>query len=363
MRLNSNKMKKYLIVLLSASFLISCKKEPAASDKIFMKPEVAFASADIDTITTDSMSARAILVDLDKIWYAANDGKYGFYDLTKDKMFNGHIAIDTLKPEFRSIAKTTENIFILNVGSPALLYKISKDGKQTRLVYRENHPKAFYDSMQFFNDKEGIAMGDPTNGCLSVITTSDGGATWQKTPCDKLPAITEGEAAFAASNTNLIIKGNHAWMVSGGKKARVFHSADKGKTWNVYNTPIVQGKVMTGIFTADFYDDKNGCIAGGDYEIQNQNHGNKAITADGGKTWKLIAENKGFGYASCVQYIPHSNAKQMVCVGASGLQYSSDSGENWTQLLKDKDLFTIRFQNDSTAFAAGRNKLLRIRFK
>jgi hypothetical protein len=30
----------------------------------------------------------------------------------------------------------------------------------------------------------------------------------------------------------------------------------------------------------------------------------KARTTDGGKTWKLVAENQGFGYASCVQYIP-----------------------------------------------------------
>lgn len=362
MLLNSDKMKKYLFVFISTSFLISCKKDPVEKG-IVPKAGIVITSAEIDTISTDSMSIRAILVDSDKLWYAANDGKYGFYDMANDKMFNGHIALDTLKPEFRSIAKTEENLFILNVGSPALLYKISKDGRQAKIVYRENDPKAFYDSMQFFDDKEGIAMGDPTGTCLSVLTTSDGGKTWKKVTCDKLPEITEGEAAFAASNTNLTIKNDQVWMVSGGKKARVFHSADKGKTWQVYNTPIVHGKVMTGIFTADFYDENSGIIAGGDYEIQNQNHGNKAITNDGGKTWKLIAENKGFGYASCIQYVPNSNAKQIVCVGASGLQYSSDSGENWKQLLKDKDLFTIRFLNDSTAFAAGRNKIVRVRFK
>ncbi|AWI26652.1 sialidase family protein [Flavobacterium pallidum] len=356
-------MKKFLIITLSASFLICCKKDPAENPKADNAIERIFASADVDTITADSMSIRAILIDKDKLWYAANDGKYGFYDLSRGKMFNGHIALDSLKPEFRSISKTAENIFILNVGSPALLYKISKDGRQAKIVYRENDPKAFYDSMQFFNDKGGIAMGDPTGNCLSVITTTDGGDSWKKILCDKLPAITEGEAAFAASNTNLIVKGSNIWMVSGGKKSRLFHSPDKGKTWNVYNTPIVQGKVMTGIFTADFYDDNNGFIAGGDYEIPGQNHGNKAITSDGGKNWKLVAENKGFGYASCVQYVPGSHAKQLVCVGPSGLQYSSDSGNNWKQLLKDKDLYTIRFQNDSVAFAAGRNKIVRVRFK
>jgi hypothetical protein len=30
-------------------------------------------------------------------------------------------------------------------------------------------------------------------------------------------------------------------------KARIFYSADKGNTWEVYDTPIVQGKAMAGI--------------------------------------------------------------------------------------------------------------------
>jgi hypothetical protein len=45
---------------------------------------------------------------------------------------------------------------------------------------------------------------------------------------------------LAAASTNIVIKGN-TWIVSGGMKARVFYSADKGY-WEVYDTPIVQGK-------------------------------------------------------------------------------------------------------------------------
>jgi hypothetical protein len=40
-------------------------------------------------------------------------------------------------------------------------------------------------------------------------------------PADKLPRTANGEAAFAASNTNIVIKGNNTWIVSGGMKARV----------------------------------------------------------------------------------------------------------------------------------------------
>lgn len=350
-------MKKIALVTLLTFLSFSCKE-----DKKVLVPIVPFTAITVDTLLTDSISIRAITIDTDKIWFAGNKGKYGYINIETEKGLNGHVAKDTLQLEFRSIAKTNNHIFILSVGNPALLYRISKDGSKIDLVYQENDEKVFYDSMQFWNDQEGIAMGDPTEDCLSVIITRDGGSNWTKLSCNDLPQTVEGEAAFAASNSNLVIKGDHAWMVSGGKQSRVFHSADKGKTWNVHKTPIVQGEAMTGIFTADFYDLENGFIAGGNYDKPDQHFENKAVTTNGGEDWDLIAENKGFGYASCIQYVPNSNAQALVCVGASGLQYSSDSGESWTPLAADKELYTIRFMNDSTAIAAGKNKIIRIQF-
>jgi photosystem II stability/assembly factor-like uncharacterized protein len=97
--------------------------------------------------------------------------------------------------------------------------------------------------------------------------------------------------------------------------------------------------------------------------VLTQNFDNKARTTNGGKTWDLVAQNQGFGYASCVQYVPHSNGKGLVSVGASGLFYSNDGGDNWKQLALDNTLYTIRFLNDFTAIAAGKNKLIRIQFK
>jgi hypothetical protein len=74
-----------------------------------------------------------------------------------------------------------------------------------------------------------------------------------------------------------------------------------------------------------------------------------------GKNWELISENQGFGYASCVQYVPHSNGKSLVSV-ASGLYYSYDGGYSWEQLAADK-IFYNTFVDKRTAIAAGKNKM------
>ena len=322
-----------------------------------------FTKLKIDTLLLEKISVRAIAIENNSLFYAANQNRIGRINLNskiKDDIF---IKKDTLKIEFRSCFKTKHAFFALSVASPALLYKISNDLKSVKLVYEENHKDVFYDSMNFFDSTHGIAIGDPIDGLLSIITTKNGGETWQKQNSAETPKLQEGEAFFAASNGNISIKGNKIWLVSGGKKSRVFYSLDRGKHWKIFETPIIQGEAMTGIYSCDFYNSKIGFVAGGNYDKPNQNFQNKAITFDGGKTWKLVGDNQGFGYSSCIQFVPNSRGKSLVSVGADGIFCSSDFGQNWKQLHPDKDFYTIRFINSTTAVAAGKNKMVQITFQ
>ncbi len=347
-------MKKFLL-LLFIPIVFSCKEKP--------EYKASFASVTADTLLQDEISIRAIEIDGDKAWYAGSGGKYGYMSLSGGANFSGIMAKDTLFPEFRAIAKTDDAVFILNAGTPALLYKISKDGRKNKLVYTETGERVFYDSMKFRNNKQGMAMGDPVNECLSVLTTEDGGDTWKKISCLKLPTVAEGEAAFAASNTNLEIEGDNVWMVSGGKKSRVFASADKGLSWKIYDTPIVQKYESTGIFSVDFYDAEVGFAVGGDYTDPDNTTANKMLTEDGGKTWKIVADKTAFGYASCVQFVPESGGNELVTVGPSGIYYSWDRGANWKKIYDDTSLHTIRFIDNKTAVAAGNKKIIRLKLK
>lgn len=302
-------------------------------------------------------SVRAIeAVDDQTCWFAGSKGKYGF---TTDGGNSWNI--DSLvHPEhgplhFRSIAATKDAVYILSIASPALLYRSTDMGANWNLVYQENDSLAFYDAMTFWDDTNGIAMGDPTEGCMSIILTSDGGQSWSKVSCDNLPSAIEGEAAFAASNGNIAVSGSNAWVVSGGKKSRVFHSPDYGINWSVYETPITQGGAMTGIFGCDFFDTKTGIVIGGDWEKMENNNGNKAITNDGGQTWNLIAEGKPPGYQSCVQFLSHKSSNPIMSVGIPGISYSDNGGQQWVQ-LSDEDFYTFR-RADKVIWLAGNNKI------
>ncbi|MCF6348815.1 MAG: oxidoreductase [Flavobacteriaceae bacterium] len=314
-----------------------------------------FDSITIQEIKIDSSSIRAIQVLKDSsMYFASSNGYIGLANLSNKELKFKKIIYDTIVPHFRSIASNGNNIYVLSVESPALLYQYNNEN--LKLVYKEEHKKVFYDAMAFFDEQNGIAMGDPTEGCLSIILTNDGGNTWNKIPCSKLPKTEEGEAAFAASNGNIAISGTNAWLVTGGKRARVFHTPDMGKIWKVYDTPIVQGGQMTGIFSVDFYDSKNGIIFGGDWSKKEDNIANKAITNDGGKTWKLIADGEGPGYKSCVQYVPDTNGKEIFAVGSTGISFSNDGGYTWKK-VSDEKYYTIRFVNKNIAWLAGNNKI------
>jgi len=304
-------------------------------------------------------SIRAIeAVDDQTCWFAGSSGKYGF---TTDGGNNWNID-SLIHPEigplhFRSIAITKDAVHILSIASPALLYRSTDMGASWNLVYQENDSLAFYDAMTFWDDMNGIAMGDPTDGCLSIILTSDGGQSWSKTPCNKLPPAAEGEAAFAASNGNISVSGSNAWVVSGGKKSRVLHSPDYGVSWKVYDTPITQGGAMTGIFGCDFFNPDKGIVIGGDWENQDNNSQNKATTEDGGKTWNLIADGKPPGYRSCVQYLSHKSPGPIIAVGIPGISFSDNGGQRWVQ-LSDEDFYTFRKAN-KVIWLAGNNKIAR----
>lgn len=318
-----------------------------------------FSEVEITVLYQDSLSIRAIEIMDGSLAFAGNKGVFGSVDLKTGQVRSGVQAFDSILPEFRAVAHTASDFFMLSAGNPALLYKTGDSGAM-ELVYSEAGAGVFYDAMDFWNDKEGIAIGDSMDGCLSVLLTRDGGYNWTKLPCTALPPALDGEGAFAASNSNIAIAGDSAWIAT--TNSRIFFTPDKGMNWEVMQTPVINKAETEGIYSVDFYNSRLGFVIGGDYTNPDGNTGNKALTRDGGASWELVAEGMEPGYKSCVQYVPKSGGKALVALGYTGISHSSDAGANW-KTLSPESFYTLRFLNDSVAYAAGRNRIAKLIFK
>src|SRR5205085_4151979 len=117
---------------------------------------------------------------------------------------------------------------------------------------------SFFDAIQFWDAKHGIAVSDPVDGKFLFITTDDGGDTWGEVSPAGVPAALANEGGFAASGSCLAVYGKRdVWFATGGASvARVYHSGDRGKTWQVYETPIRAGAASEGAFSVQFRDAK-----------------------------------------------------------------------------------------------------------
>jgi len=211
--------------------------------------------------------------------------------------------------DFRAVvAFSAGEAFLMSSGpgDQSRIYHTTDAGQHWQLQFRNSNPKGFFDSMVFWDSKHGIVLGDPVpdeNGKLrfEILMTEDGHA-WTSIPSERLPEAKEGEGAFAASNSCIAILSNptgkpdgtgtagtdaNIWFATGGKAARVFHSPDHGKTWEVFDTPIVHGPDSAGIFSIVFRDAQHGVIAGGDYKHPDDDGPSLASSDNGGKSWTL----------------------------------------------------------------------------
>jgi photosystem II stability/assembly factor-like uncharacterized protein len=245
--------------------------------------------------------------------------------------------------DFRAVvAFSADEAFLMSAGSgeQSRVYHTADAGQHWSLQFTNSNPKGFFDSMAFWDSTHGIVLGDPiadeTGALKFELLMTDDGQTWRPIPPANLPSAMAGEGAFAASNSCIAIlppEGPHEggvaprhdpfknpktsssairvrmaaardaniWFVTGGSTARIFHSADRGQTWEATQTPIAHGPDSAGIFSIAFRDALHGVIAGGDYKHPDQDGPNLAFTHDGGKTWTVSTIHPQ-AYFSAVAY-------------------------------------------------------------
>ena len=258
---------------------------------------------------------------------------------------------DAASLDFRDIdAVDARTAYVLSIGpgDASRIYKTTDAGRTWTLQFRNDDARAFYDAMAFRDARTGFAVSDSVDGRMIVIATSDGGAHWSPVEHGLPPALKD-EGAFAASGTNIAVAGRAVWI--GTNAARVFRSADGGRTWSVSSTPLPATE-SAGIFSIaiDPANGRRGLVVGGDYKVLSAASDNAAITTDGGVSWTLV---KGLGgFRSAVAFIP-SVRGTAVAVGPSGTDYSTDAGLSW-KAIEGPGFHTLAVARGTrTAWAAG----------
>jgi len=169
--------------------------------------------------------------------------------------------------DFRDVdAIDGRTAYLLSIGEGAAsrIYKTADAGATWTLQFTNPDPKGFFDAMTFWDADHGLAIGDSIDGHFQILITANGGMTWSKVPDPALPPALPNEGAFAASGSNIAVVGrDEAWIGMGGRtKSRVLHTADRGKTWTVVETPLAAGEA-TGIFSVVVGSIKQKVIVGG----------------------------------------------------------------------------------------------------
>ncbi|MEV7238599.1 oxidoreductase [Streptomyces sp. NPDC051020] len=237
-------------------------------------------------------------------------------------------------------------------GEASRVFRTDDGGATWIESYRNTDARAFYDCLTFFDSRHGLAMSDPVDGRYRILSTADGGRSWNVLPTAGMPAAQAGEAGFAASGQCLVSSGpKDVWLATGGAAtARVLHSADRGLTWTATESTIPAGDPARGVFGLAFRDRTHGIAVGGDYRAGQASPDAAAVTGDGGRTWQR-STTPPTAYRSGVSWVPHTRSTALA-VGPTGTDLTTDGGRTW-HTVDTGSYDTVDCTQDGGCWAAG----------
>ena len=204
----------------------------------------------------------------------------------------------------------------------------TKDGGQNweKLNLQLN---SYINMVHFFDENDGIVMGNPIGDEFQIFTTSDGGDTWQQVPSQDMPkAIDSGELGLNfdsyGTNANSLVFDTYY--------NRLFVTRDRGKHWGILE-PSISGEGLTwfphldednNLYLPLYYPPKDTTdVWGATYMLQKYN-------LDDDTSWTDITPVDNKYYVSGFSSIPDGPTIVMNTVFKTLVSY--DRGVHWLEL-------------------------------
>jgi photosystem II stability/assembly factor-like uncharacterized protein len=279
---------------------------------------------------------QAVSAVSDRVAWAS--GARGTYVRTTDggESWQARVVPGADSLEFRDLhALDAERAVLLAAGpgDRSRLYRTDDGGETWTLTFTNADPRAFYDCIDF-RGSVGVAVSDAVNGRFPLLRSEDGGRSWApfEPPGYALVPALEGEGAFAASGTCLVLASDGGVWIGTAKGGRVLRFGPR--TSAASQTPVVHGPPTAGIASLAFRSDSVGVAAGGDLTRQDGYTDNVAITPDGGRTWTPGGRPPFPGPVYGLAYT-RAGKPALVAVGPQGAASSPDDGRTWHRLADD----------------------------
>lgn len=309
---------------------------------------MAGADAQWRPLTTGTRaSLRGLsVVDDRTVWASGTNGTV-IHTTDGGATWNVHTVPGAEKVDLRALDARSARV--AHVGSTdGRIWRTTDGGATWSIRYTPTDTSTFLDAIAFWDDRHGVALGDPLGGRYLILLTEDGGERWTEAPAAGRPAAKEGEAAFAASGSSLIVDGdNTAWLGTGGSSSRLHVSKDRSRSWTVVESPMRQGDRSQGFFSLTL-SGNHVLGVGGDYRVETASTGNIARYDKAAATWAPTSVQPPRGYRSGVA----THQRMAIAVGPTGSDISRDGGATWSS-FDATGFHAVRATPGGTFYASG----------
>jgi photosystem II stability/assembly factor-like uncharacterized protein len=308
----------------SAALLVALWSSARAQSAPVLEPQQAGTTARLQAVSVVSASV---------VWASGARGTY-VRTLDGGRTWTAAVVPGADSLEFRDVHAFDADRAVLLAAGPgerSRLYRTENGGRTWELAFTNKNPDAFYDCIDF-RGSFGVAVSDAVQGRFPLLRTRNGGRSWEpfEPPGYHSIQAIEGEGAFAASGTCLVVLGDGGFQIATAKGGRVLRFTSRAA--EVRETPVIRNLPMAGIASLAYRSERIGVAAGGDLAQPDAFTDNVAVTRDGGRSWTLGGRPPFPGPIYGLAYSRGPGGPVLVAVGPRGAAWSPDDGAAWKPL-------------------------------